>query len=97
MDYLKKLNIPIDLLDLMRNSHILFLGFDLSKWKNRLIFRQIWPDQPLDKCKSWVVREKPGNFEKEIWQKSQVDIIEIPSESSLGEYITEVNKLVQAI
>ncbi len=97
MDYLDKLNIPISLVDLMRNNHILFLGFDLSKWKNRFIFRRIWQNRPLDKCKSWVVREKPGNFEKEIWQKSQVDIIEIPSESSLGEYITEVNKLVQAI
>ncbi|MGB3757492.1 MAG: SIR2 family protein [Rivularia sp. (in: cyanobacteria)] len=96
MDYLDKLNIPISLVDLMKNNHILFLGFNLSKWKNRLIFRRIWQDRPLDN-KSWVVRENPGKLETKLWGKNQVDIIEITSESSLGAYIDELNRLVQAI
>ncbi len=97
MDYLDNLNIPISLLDMMKNNHILFLGFDLSKWKHRFIFHRIWKDEALDKCKSWVVRQNPGNFEKEIWQNNRVKIIEIPPQSSLGAYITELNERVQAI
>ena len=97
MDYLEKVNIPTSLVDLMRKNHILFLGFDLSKWKNRFIFRRIWQDRPLDECKSWVVREKPGKLEKELWSNNNVDIIEIPLESSLLAYITKLNELVQAI
>ena len=97
MDYLNKLNIPISLVDLMRKNHVLFLGFDQSKWKHRLIFRRIWQDKLLDKSKSWVVREKPGKLETKIWGKSQVDIIEIPSNSSLGDYIAGLNKCVDDI
>ncbi len=97
MEYLEKVNIPTSLVDLMKKNHVLFLGFDLSKWKNRFIFRRIWQDQPLDKCRSWVVREKAGELEKKLWGKNQVDIIEIPSESSLGAYITQLNELLEAI
>ncbi len=97
MDYLYYSNIPISLVDLMRNNHILFLGHDLSHWTQRLIFRRIWQDKPFDKSISWVVREKLGEFEKTIWQKSRVEIVEIPSESSLGAYITELNEQLQAI
>ncbi|MDJ0533132.1 MAG: SIR2 family protein [Xenococcaceae cyanobacterium MO_207.B15] len=97
MDYLEKVNIPINLVDLMRKNHILFLDFDLSKWKNRLIFRRIWQDRPLDKGKSWVFRKNLGKLEKQIWQKSQVDMIDIPSQRSLRDYIAGLNKLVQNI
>lgn len=97
MDYLSKTNIPTIFVDLMRKNHILFLGYDLSKWKQRLIFRRILQDKPLDQCKSWAVRENFSELEKKLWYQSQVDIIDLPQESSLGAYINELNKQVEAI
>jgi SIR2-like domain len=97
MDYLGKTEIPTIFIDLLRKNHILFLGYDLSKWKQRLIFRRIWQDKPLDQCKSWAISERAEELEQELWRKNYVQIVNISPKSSLGAYIYELNQQIQAI
>lgn len=64
--------IPIKLLDHMRESHFLFLGYSLSDWNLRVILNRIWGSQQLDRT-SWAIQLEPHNpsakvIEETLWR-----------------------------
>jgi hypothetical protein len=96
IDYLTRTDvsslIPITLLDKLRDSSILFLGYSLSDWNLRAILRRIWGEQELSYT-SWAVQYDPDPIETKFWESRKVDIISIP----MKEYVSELRAAVQEL
>ncbi len=89
-------NIPINLLDKLRLSHLWFLGYNLSYWYLRIILHLIaegnpsWPEQL-----SWAIQEKPQRLERELWDdinNEKLKLFSHRSITSLKEYIVKVSQ-----
>lgn len=65
--------VPIQILDKLRNSHCLFLGYTMRDWNLRVFLKRIWSGQPLD-TKSWAVQREPDMLEREFWAHYLVDL-----------------------
>jgi hypothetical protein len=76
IDYLSKSPIesliPIQILDMLKNSHCLFLGYVVRDWNLRVFLKRIWEGSPG--ASSWAIESDPDVLEKRIWAQSQVDL-----------------------
>jgi hypothetical protein len=61
------------LLDKLRDSHCLFLGYTMCDWSLRVFLKRIWSDTPLG-AKSWAVVSSVDALEKEFWMHANVDV-----------------------
>jgi len=77
IDYLSRSPIeslvPVQVLDKLRDSHCLFLGYTVRDWNLRVFLKRIWRGEPLG-AKSWAVEPDPDVLEKELWAQSYVDL-----------------------
>ena len=46
--------IPLQILNKVRDSHFLFLGYRMRDWTLRVFLQRIWGEQPLE-ARSWAV------------------------------------------
>ena len=85
IDYLSKGPIeslvPVQILDKLRESHCLFLGYAIRDWTLRVFLKRIW-EGSLD-AHSWAVEPDPDVFEKSLWAQSNVDLYA----ADLGDYV----------
>src|SRR5207248_1350991 len=62
IDYLARTDVsklvPVTLVDKLRRSHCLFLGYSLRDWHLRVILNRIWGDEHL-RSKSWAIQRSP--------------------------------------
>jgi len=65
--------IPVQVLDKLRDSHCLFLGYTVRDWNLRVFLKRIWRGKPLG-AKSWAVDPDPDVLEKELWAQTYVDL-----------------------
>lgn len=65
--------VPIQILDKLRDSHCLFLGYTMRDWSLRVFLKRIWTGQPLD-TKSWAVQRDPDLLEHDFWTHVNVDL-----------------------
>ena len=76
IDYLSRSPIeslvPVQVLDKLRESHCLFLGYTVRDWNLRVFLKRIW-EGSLG-AKSWAVGPDPDPVEKELWAQSNVDL-----------------------
>ena len=76
IDYLSKSPIeslvPVQVLDKLRDSHCLFLGYTVRDWNLRVFLKRIW-EGSLE-AKSWAVEPDPDVLEKDFWAQSNVDL-----------------------
>ena len=84
--------IPVTLLNKLKRSSILFLGYSLSDWNLRAILHRIWGGQKLS-WKSWAVQLDPDPIESEFWRNRAVDIVDAP----LDAYVSRLEQAVQAL
>ena len=86
IDYLSRSPIeslvPVQILDKLRDSHCLFLGYTVRDWNLRVFLKRIWKGEPLG-AKSWAVEPDPDTLEKEFWAQSYVDLYA----SDLADYV----------
>lgn len=75
--------IPVKLVEKMRMSHFLFLGYSLSDWNMRAILHRIWGEQKRS-YRSWAVQLEPTSIDKKSWSQRGVDILNV----NLEEYVT---------
>ncbi len=86
--------LPAKLVNTLKNSRILFLGYSLNDPDLKIALNRFWGDQPLKKThgkthgmKSWIIHQsEPGRLEEEFWKERQVDLIK----SSLEEFVTNL-------
>ena len=77
IDYLSRSPIeslvPVQVLDKLRDSHCLFLGYTVRDWNLRVFLKRIWKGEPLG-AKSWAIEPDPDVLEKELWKQYYVDL-----------------------
>ncbi|HLO85793.1 MAG TPA: SIR2 family protein [Nostocaceae cyanobacterium] len=79
---------PKFLLDKLRNNYILFLGYTLRYWHQRVILHRIWPETESRTTEKWcAVHPKPDDLDKSLWMANDVELI---SEMSLEKYVEEL-------
>jgi hypothetical protein len=77
--------VPVQILDKLRDSHCLFLGYTLRDWNLRVFLKRIWRGEPLG-ARSWSVEPDPDMLEKDLWSQSCVDLYT----ADLADYVTQL-------
>ncbi|NWJ96397.1 MAG: SIR2 family protein [Chloroflexi bacterium] len=85
--------IPYKLLNKLRNSPCLFLGYNLRNWNTRVLFNRLWQDKRFDKYNSWAVELEPQELDRKFWMKRNVDLREKP----LEEYLDRLGAYLEAL
>lgn len=81
--------IPLQILNKLRESHYLFLGYGMRNWSLRVFLRRLWSEQHLG-AKSWAVQQTLDAVESEFWEKFDVERITAP----LSAYVRELEEHV---
>ncbi len=58
--------VPIQVLNKLRDSHNLFLGYRMRTWNERIFLRRLWHTYPLSE-RSWAIEGNPDVFERDGW------------------------------
>jgi hypothetical protein len=77
--------VPVQILDKLRDSHCLFLGYTMRDWNLRVFLKRIWRGEALG-ARSWSVEPDPDMLEKELWSQLCVDLYT----ADLAEYMIQL-------
>jgi hypothetical protein len=99
IDYLARTSeingvLPVTIVDKLKNSHLLFLGYSLSDWNLRVILHRIWEQRKFD-FKSWAVQLHPEPIDQKFWSKRDVDILDARLEDYVSALQVKVTALTQ--
>ncbi|HEV8374535.1 MAG TPA: SIR2 family protein, partial [Actinomycetota bacterium] len=87
IDYLARTDVsklvPVTLVEKLRRSHCLFLGYSLRDWNLRVILNRIWGEEEL-RSTSWAIQLNPDPVDEGLWRKRDVMILDLPLEDYIG-------------
>jgi SIR2-like domain/TIR domain len=86
--------IPLQILNKIRDSHFLFLGYRMRDWSVRVFLRRIWGEQQLE-ARSWTVGPGLDVVERELWDHLGVKLVEEPVARFLDELERELGRIVR--
>jgi hypothetical protein len=101
IDYLSHTNmtglIPVSLLRILNESKLLFLGYNLSLWNQRVILRRLW-QQKLDMSGKfwWSIPGRPDPFDVRMWNRYSVKVLQ-KAGLRLGDYIETIQELLESL
>jgi hypothetical protein len=84
--------IPLQILNTIRDSHFLFLGYRVEDWSDRVFLQRIWGNHPLE-ARSWAVGPRPAGVERELWDRLGVSVIEEPLADFINDLERELGRL----
>ena len=91
IDYLARTEVsklfPVTLVEQLRSSHCLFLGYRLRDWHLRVILNRIWGEDKL-RAMSWAVQLQPDPVDQGLWSRREVLVFDAP----LQEYVTNLRE-----
>ena len=87
--------IPLQILNTIRDSHFLFLGYRVQDWSDRVFLQRIWGNHPLE-ARSWAVDPRLELVERELWDRLGVNVIEEPLADFMNELERELSRLAPA-
>ena len=87
--------IPLQILNTIRDSHFLFLGYRVQDWSDRVFLQRIWGNHPLE-ARSWAVDPAPRVVERELWDRFGVNVIEEPLADFIDDLERELGRLAPA-
>jgi hypothetical protein len=87
--------VPLQILNKLRESHFLFLGYSMRDWFPRVFFERIWDDQPLD-ARSWAVDPGVDVIERALWEHFGVRVVDAPLAGFVDEVERELCQLAAA-
>ena len=73
--------------------NILFLGYTLGNWNQRIILHRIWRSLGLKKDSWWAIQPHPEEFAQKLWDSYHVNLYDI----NLRDYIIELEQRVRDI
>ena len=76
---------PLQILNKLRRSHYLFLGYGMRNWSLRVFLRRLWASRACG-SKSWAVQRTLPAVETEFWERFDVERIVAP----LSGYVAEL-------
>jgi hypothetical protein len=79
--------VPVQILDKLRDSHCLFLGYTVRDWNLRVFLKRIWEGGRIE-AQSWAVEPEPDALEREFWKKSGVDLYT----ADLADYVGQLHE-----
>ena len=86
IDYLTRTDLsrllPVNIVNRLKRSSFLFLGYSLRDWNIRAILHALSRDQ-LEK-QHWAVLLDPDRVERKLWDRRKVRIVEIPLDEFLN-------------
>jgi hypothetical protein len=82
--------VPNQILDKLRYSHHLFLGYTMRDWHLRVFLQRVWGKGRLNR--SWAIEPDPDILEKEFWDEFGVDLYASP----LVDYVTGLGQNLAA-
>jgi hypothetical protein len=95
IDYLARTDVsklvPVTLVQQLRRSHCLFLGYSLRDWHLRVILNRIWGDEELSST-SWAIQLDPDPVDEGLWRSRDVAILDLP----LEEYVDGLREALRA-
>ena len=66
--------VPVQILEKLKESHFLFLGYAVRTWSMRVFLRRIWDEQkPSDT--SWAIQPALDRLDRGFWEKLDVDAV----------------------
>ena len=68
--------VPFQILQKLRSSHCLFLGYDIRDWNSRVFLKHVWGSRI--RAISWAVQEDAGDFERVLWRACGAEVITEP-------------------
>ena len=103
LEYLVTRNIsnllPVTILRKLRSHrpNILFLGYPIGEWYQRIILHRIWQDLTSSQSRKrypwWAIQSNVEPFAQKLWETYGVILYDLP----LRDYITELEKRVRDI
>ena len=89
--------LPPKLLEKLRSigTNLLFLGYPLGNWNQRIILHRIWKNLTFRKkgYKWWTIQSNAESFAQELWDSYDVALYDVP----LRDYIIELEQRVRDI
>jgi hypothetical protein len=83
--------IPVQILEKIKDSHCLFLGYSMRDWNLRVFLKRVWKDGRPD-ASSWAVERDPDTLEKKFWTDLGVDLYA----ARLTDYVAELSSNLAA-
>ena len=87
--------IPVQVLDKVRESHFLFLGYRMQDWTRRVFLQRVWGDR-LEGARSMAVDPDPDPVERELWEHFGVHVVEQRPTEFLDELTDKLDLLAVA-
>jgi hypothetical protein len=80
--------IPLQILNKIRDSHFLFMGYRMRDWTLRVFVQRIWGEQQVE-ARSWAL-EDPGldAVDRELWDHLGVHVVE----QAVAEFLNELER-----
>jgi hypothetical protein len=83
--------VPLQILNKIRESHLLFLGYRVRDWSLRVFLQRVWGEQPLA-ARSWAVDPRLDVVERELWDHLGVHVVEEPVADFLRQTERELSR-----
>jgi hypothetical protein len=87
--------IPLQILNKIRDSHFLFLGYRMRDWTLRVFLQRVWGEQQLE-ARSWAVDPEREAIERGLWEHFGVNIVEESATEFLNELERELGRVAGA-
>jgi hypothetical protein len=87
--------IPLQILNKIRDSHFLFLGYRMRDWSVRVFLQRVWGEQQIE-ARSWSVDPGLDAVERELWDHFGVKVVQEPLAEFLDEVEHEFGRLARA-
>jgi SIR2-like protein/TIR domain-containing protein len=84
--------IPLQILNKIRDSHFLFLGYRMRDWSVRVFLQRVWGGHPLE-ARSWAVDPGLDLVERELWDHLGVHVVEEPAAEFVDELERELGRV----
>lgn len=86
--------LPITLMEKLKQSSFLFLGYGLRDWNLRVLLYHLWSQRKSNqKLKSWAIQRDVKALEKALWEKIDVNLVKMDLNQFLVEMQDAINNL----
>jgi hypothetical protein len=67
---------PFQILQMLKSSHCLFLGYPIHDWNLRVALKRVWGERI--KASSWAADEAASEFERAVWREFGAEVLTQP-------------------
>ncbi len=78
--------LPVNVINRLKNTHVLFLGYGLRDWNLRGLIRKLWGSKSQPARTRWAVQRSPSDLDARYWLRYGVDIID-----------TDIDRFIQSL